>query len=75
LGRWGIPVNLIALLYSYFVFFWMFWPTSTPLVGAASMNRAIVMFFGVLAVAMAFFLIKARHSYYGPVVKTEGYKA
>ena len=30
LGRWGIPVNASAVLYSLWAFFWSFWPQATP---------------------------------------------
>lgn len=30
LGRWGVPFNAFAVLYSFWAFFWCFWPESTP---------------------------------------------
>jgi choline transport protein len=30
LGRWGLVVNVEALSYTAFVFFWSFWPDLTP---------------------------------------------
>ena len=69
---WGIPVNAGAAAYSWFVFFFAFWPDSTP-VSADSMNYAVVMFGGVVILALLFFVVKARKTYAGPVTKTEAY--
>lgn len=74
LGRWGIPVNAIAVAYAWFVWFWMFWPMAIPIVPVASMNWAIVMFFGVLFIGAVFYALKARKTYFGPVTVTEGWK-
>ncbi|TAQ85335.1 hypothetical protein B7494_g6341 [Chlorociboria aeruginascens] len=46
LGKWGIPVNSVALAYAIFSFFWCFWPAESS-VDAESMNWGVVMFVGV----------------------------
>jgi hypothetical protein len=66
LGRWGVVVNAVAVGYSSFVWVFMFFPTAVP-VDAGTMNYAVVMFFGVLAMAIVFFVFKARKTYFGPV--------
>ncbi|CAJ2505816.1 Uu.00g132100.m01.CDS01 [Anthostomella pinea] len=33
LGRWGMPVNVAAMLYSVWSFFWCFWPQAQPVNG------------------------------------------
>ena len=73
LGKYGVLINSISVAYAGFVWFWMFWPT-TASVNATSMNYAVVMFFGVLAIAAAFFVVKARKTYFGPVTKTTGWR-
>lgn len=73
LGRWGALVNGVAVAYAWFTWFWMFWPTAVPLSGPGDMNWAVVMFFGVLAIAMIHFLIRARKTYFGPVTKVAGW--
>lgn len=30
LGRFGVPLNVLAIIYCTYGFFWSFWPTSTP---------------------------------------------
>lgn len=72
LGRWGVPINGIAVAYAWFTWFWMFWPTAVPLSGPGDMNWAVVMFFGVLAIAMIHFLVRARKTYFGPVTEVVG---
>ncbi|KAK3115166.1 hypothetical protein LTR53_005765 [Teratosphaeriaceae sp. CCFEE 6253] len=72
LGRWGVPVNAAGAAYAWFAFFWAFWPASTP-VAANSMNYAIVMFGGVMILALVYFVVQARKTYAGPVTRTEAY--
>ena len=72
LGRWGIPVNAVGAAYSWFVFFFGFWPSSTP-VAASSMNYAVVMFGGVVILSLVYYFVRAKRAYAGPVTKTEGY--
>jgi choline transport protein len=74
LGRWGPSINVLAILYSGFVFFWSFWPVQTP-VDPESLNWAIVIFGGVFFGAVILFWAKARKVYTGPVVDVEGYQA
>lgn len=73
LGKYGLPVNVIALLYTAWGFFWSFWPNSyqpTP----TSMNWACVMFGGLMIISMVSYFTYARKIYQGPVVKVEGRK-
>ncbi|KAK1086240.1 hypothetical protein LTR33_001663 [Friedmanniomyces endolithicus] len=72
LKRWGVPVNAAGAAYAWFAFFWAFWPSATP-VTETSMNYAVVMFGGVMILAMLYFVVTARKSYAGPVTKTEAY--
>ncbi|OCL03636.1 amino acid transporter [Glonium stellatum] len=73
LGRWGIPINLCGFLYSVHAFFWCFWPNATP-VDKTSFNWAVVMFAGVAIISMAYYFLRGRHVYRGPVVLVEGWK-
>jgi choline transport protein len=74
LGRLGVPCNIVAVLYSVHVFFWSFWPESTP-VDRSSMNYAIAIFGGTLIVAALTYAFKGRKVYKGPVVTVEGFNA
>ncbi|KAK4897572.1 hypothetical protein LTR27_004716 [Elasticomyces elasticus] len=71
LGKWGIPLNVLAITYSAYGFFWAFWPQTTP-VTAAEFNWASVIFVGVVLVAMVYFFFRAKRTYVGPVADVEG---
>ncbi|KXT11644.1 hypothetical protein AC579_7030 [Pseudocercospora musae] len=67
LGRFGLPINCFAFLYSCFAMIWVCFPVSTP-VAPDSMNYAIVMFTGVFIIALIYYFVQGRHVYQGPVV-------
>lgn len=71
LGKFGLPINLFAFVYSCFAMIWVCFPVTTP-VSSQSMNYAIVMFSGVLAIALVFYFVQGRHVYAGPVVYVQG---
>ena len=71
LGKFGLPVNCIALLYACWSFFWSFWPNAfepTP----QTFNWACVLFVGLIGIAGILYVTHARHVYEGPVVKVIG---
>jgi choline transport protein len=70
LGRWGVPINIAAVLYSVWSFFWCFWPQATP-VTAGGFNWAGPLYVLALIVS-ALYYIKARHTYVGPVMSVDG---
>ncbi|KAL8854448.1 MAG: hypothetical protein Q9221_000718 [Calogaya cf. arnoldii] len=67
LGRAGIPLNVAALAYAVFAFFWCFWPNTTP-VDVENFNWAVVMFLGALSLSLGVFWAEGRKVYQGPVV-------
>lgn len=67
LGKFGIYINVAALLFLVPLIFFLTWPLVTP-VTASTMNWSSVMLCGVLIIAMAYYVIKGRHDYSGPVV-------
>lgn len=71
LGRWGVPVNAAAVLYSLWSFFWSFWPQASP-VTASGFDWASPIFVTVLIVALIYFAFRARHRYVGPVTEVDG---
>lgn len=73
LGKLGIPMNLAAVIYSLWCFFWAFWPTSLP-VSAESFNWSSVLFVAAFVVAAIHFIFVARHKYLGPVAHVQGRK-
>ncbi|KAK5080452.1 hypothetical protein LTR05_008562 [Lithohypha guttulata] len=73
LGRFGIPLNGFAVLFSGYCLFWSFWPQEYP-VTVENFNWAIVIFGIVMIIALAYFVFRARHKYVGPVSTVEGRK-
>ena len=71
LGRLGVPINIIGLVYVLFVFFWAFWPESTP-VDLATFNWSVVMFVGVAVLSLVMYWAQGRKVYDGPVIHVEG---
>ncbi|KAK3678197.1 hypothetical protein LTR78_002293 [Recurvomyces mirabilis] len=66
LGRFGLAINIFALAFLTPLIFFLTWPLVTP-VTAATMNWSSVMLGGTLIIATAFYVIKGRHDYVGPV--------
>jgi amino acid transporter len=73
LGKYGILINLMAVIYGIWCFFWAFWPDSYP-VTAARFNWASPLFFAVLLGALTHYVLVGRHRYQGPVALVEGRK-
>ncbi|KAJ6446909.1 primary-amine oxidase [Purpureocillium lavendulum] len=68
LGRYGLPVNILAMVYACWSFFWSFWPNSFK-VTAETFNWACVIFVGLMALASVLYFLQAKYVYDGPVVK------
>jgi choline transport protein len=66
LGRFGVPVNAIAFIYSLFVFFWTGWP-GAPDPTVQTFNWSPVMFGGVFVLSLFYYLVRGRKTYKGPV--------
>ncbi|KOC11929.1 amino acid transporter [Aspergillus flavus AF70] len=73
LGRCGMPINILALVYASWAFFWSFWPVNRE-VTAETLNWAPVLFVGVMGSSGLLYWLVARKVYEGPVVKVEGRK-
>lgn len=67
MGRWGLPVNIIALLYSCFALFWSLWPGDRE-VTLMNFNWSVVIFVGVFVISLVLYLAKGRKEYAGPAV-------
>jgi choline transport protein len=65
--RVGCAVNLGALLYSAFAFFWCFWPNTTA-TDVADFNWGVFMFVGVCIVAVVMYAVQGRKTYVAPVL-------
>lgn len=66
LGKWGIFVNSVSVIYSTFGFFWCFWPNETP-VNTQSFNWSSVIFLGIVVCCVVMYVVKGRFVYDGPV--------
>lgn len=70
LGRTGVPIIIVSIIYSVVGVFFSFWPGSndpTP----ATMNWSVVVFFGTLTLCMGFWAIHGRKVYTGPILEVE----
>ena len=69
LGRFGVPITIIAILYSLLGAFFSMWPTvKNPSI--QEMNYCVLVYGGVMLFSMLFWLVYGRHHYTGPVVET-----
>ncbi len=71
LGKAGLPVNCIALVYACWAFFWSFWPNSHDVM-ATNFNWASVIFVGLMGISSLLYFVHARKVYDGPVALVEG---
>lgn len=66
LGRFGLAINLGALLFLMPIFVFAFFPLATP-TEASTMNWSIVIFGGIIIFATCYYVAYARHVYVPPV--------
>ncbi|CAI7575162.1 unnamed protein product [Penicillium glandicola] len=67
MGRYGLAVNIIGLVYCCFALFWSFWP-GDAVVTADNFNWSVVIFVGVFIVSLGMYVVKGRKEYVGPAV-------
>ncbi|TID23971.1 hypothetical protein E2P81_ATG02279 [Venturia nashicola] len=66
LGKWGIPINTIAFIYSVFIFFWTPWPgAKDPTL--ETFNWSVVMFGAIAIISGIYYFFHGRRHYMGPV--------
>lgn len=66
LGKWGIPMNILSLLYLFFVIIWMPFPTELP-VTAGNMNYAGPILLAVIIGAVLDWFISGHKRFDFPV--------
>ncbi|KAF2855372.1 amino acid transporter [Plenodomus tracheiphilus IPT5] len=66
LGRWGLVVNIVALVFLLFCWIFTFFPVA-PRPGVAEMNWACMGYALVLMFATIYYVIHGKHVYVGPV--------
>jgi hypothetical protein len=65
LGKYGLAVNIYALLYTAMVTVFSFFPQETP-VTATSMNWSSAVFGGCIIFGLIFWVIRGRKQWKGP---------
>lgn len=65
LGRFGMPINVFALVFGIFVCIFVPFPTQIP-VTAANMNWSGPVFIGVCLLLVVDWIFRARKSFVGP---------
>jgi choline transport protein len=66
LGKWGLPINIIAMLFLMFFFVASFFPP-TPNPTPETMNWSIMIYMATVIGSMIYFYLYGRHKYAGPV--------
>ncbi|KUI62400.1 hypothetical protein VP1G_09529 [Cytospora mali] len=71
LGRWGLPVNALAVGYSAFIVLMSCFPDSNP-TDAADANMAPVIWGGVILIIVVAYVMHGRMNFTPPVIFIEG---
>jgi choline transport protein len=66
LGRFGLAINIIAVLFLLFVWVFAFFPV-TPHPTVTDMNWAILGYGAFIIFVLIDYVVRGRHSYVGPV--------
>jgi hypothetical protein len=72
LGKWGAPINIVALIYILPIFVFSFFP-SAPNPTPSTMNWAILMLGGPIVLATVYYLLGGRRSYTPPDESVDDY--
>jgi choline transport protein len=67
LGKWGLPINIGAILFLTPLWFFCFWPLTTPTT-PEFMNWSSLLFASTMLFAIFYYFFRARHVYVGPVM-------
>ncbi|KAF7194035.1 putative amino-acid permease C15C4.04c [Pseudocercospora fuligena] len=65
LGRFGMAINVLALVYGAFLIVFIPFPVTTP-VSPSTLNWSPVIFGGIVLIALVYYLIRGRKVYDGP---------
>ena len=66
LGRLGLPINIIAVLFLLFAWIFCFFPVG-PRPTVTDMNWAVLGYGIVVLFAILYYILRGRHAYVGPV--------
>ena len=73
MGRAGPTINILALIYTCWAFFWSFWPVE-PNPDYETFNWAISIFMVVMILACLEYVVHGRKHYKGPAVKVQNFQ-
>lgn len=71
LGRWGLPINAFAVIYSAFIVLLSCFPDSNP-TDAADANWAPAIWGGVVFISLIAYLLHGRRQFTPPVIFIDG---
>jgi choline transport protein len=66
LGRAGLPLNIVSLVFLLFVFFFSFWPVGRD-PSPVSMNWSCLIFAVAMLGSLVYYWARGRNVYVGPV--------
>jgi amino acid transporter len=72
LGKWGVLINVVALIYTVPIIIFSFFPSTTNPT-PATMNWAIVMVGGPIILSTIYYIVWGRKTYTPPVETIEDY--
>ena len=68
LGRLGIPINILSIIFSVIGIFFSLWPPTAE-VTAQTMNWSVVVYGGFLIFGIVFWFLHGRKVYTGPIIE------
>ena len=66
LGRWGLPINVFAAIYTLITVIFTFFPPAVP-VTIETMNWSCVVYGGVVIMGILCYVLRGHKTYIGPV--------
>ncbi|KAF7882162.1 hypothetical protein EAF00_011678 [Botryotinia globosa] len=72
LQKLGVPITVVAIIYTIIALFFSFWPAFSTM-DAANMNWSCLIFGGAVIFSMIFWLLHGRKVYVGPIWESEGH--
>ena len=74
LGRFGTPINFLAIAYASWALFWSFWPQENN-VRAANFNWTCVIFPGLMSIAYLLYRYGAKNAFVEPLPRVQYWKS
>jgi hypothetical protein len=70
LGRFGLPINIFAAIYTFVTVIFTFFPPALP-VNAVTMNYSCVVYGGVIILGLIYYAVWGRKKFVGPNVELD----